>query len=61
MGARTSISSAQSIFERDRKRGFAAINEIFRSGSPPNPALHGGYAGELIALDVAAGLNQFVE
>lgn len=61
MSAMTSLSAAQSIFERDRKRGFAALNEIFRAGSPPNPLLDGGYAGELIALDVAPGLNQFAE
>ena len=57
----TSISAAQSIFLRHRKRGFAALNEIFRSGSPPNPPLHGGYGGELVALDVAPGLNQVIE
>jgi hypothetical protein len=61
MDAMTSISAAQSIFERDRKRGFAALNEIFRAGSPPNPPLDGRYAGELVALDVAPGLNQFIE
>src|SRR5574341_1751072 len=55
------IASAQSIFERDRKRGFAALNEIFRAGPPPNPPLNGGYTGELMALDVAPGLNQFAE
>jgi len=61
MDAVTGISAAQSIFERDRKRGFAALNEIFRAGSPPNPPLNGGYAGELVGLDVAPGLNQFAE
>ena len=61
MNATTGISAAQSIFERDRKRGFAALNEIFRAGSPPNPPLDGGYVGELVALDVAPGLNQFIE
>ena len=61
MTAITSISAAQSIFERDRKSGFAALNEIFRSGSPPNPPLNGRYTGELVALDVAPGLNQFIE
>jgi hypothetical protein len=61
MDATTSISAAQSIFAGDRKRGFAALNEIFRAGSPPDPPLHGRYAGELVALDVAPGLNQFAE
>jgi len=61
MDALTSISAAKTIFQRDRKRGFAALNEIFRAGSPPNPLLEGSYAGELVALDVAPGLNQFIE
>ena len=61
MGILTTISAAQSIFKRDRKRGFAALNEIFREGSPPNLPLNGGYTGELVALNVATGLNQFIE
>jgi hypothetical protein len=61
MNATTSIAAAQSLFQRDRKLGFAALNEIFRAGSPPNPLLEGSYAGELVALDVAPGLNQFIE
>jgi hypothetical protein len=61
MDTTTSISGAQSIFAGDRKRGFAELNEIFRAGSPPDPPLNGSYAGELVALDVAPGLNQFAE
>lgn len=56
-----SISAAKSIFHKDRKRGFAALNEIFRSGSAPNPPPDADYAGELVALDVAPGLNQLIE
>jgi hypothetical protein len=61
MGTITGISAAQSIFEHDRRRGFGALNEIFRAGSPPDPPLNGNYAGELVALDVTPGLNQFAE
>jgi len=61
MNTVTGISTAKSIFQRDRKRGFAALNEIFRAGSPPNPPLDGSYIGQLIALDVAPGLNQLIE
>jgi hypothetical protein len=61
MNAITSISKARSTFERDRKLGYAALNEIFRSGSSPNPPPEAGYAGELVALDVGPGLNQFIE
>jgi hypothetical protein len=56
-----SISEAQSIFEHNRKRGLAALDEVFRAGSPPNPAPDGEYAGALIALDVAPGITQFAE
>jgi hypothetical protein len=61
MDASTNVSHAKSIFGRDRKRGFAALNKIFRAGAPPNPPLDGRYAGELVALDVAPGLNQLIE
>lgn len=57
----TRLSSAQSISRRDRKRGFAALNEIFRAGSPPDPHPDGRYAGKLLALDVASGLNQLAD
>ena len=57
----TDISTAQAIFERERRRGFGAFNEIFRAGTVPDPPPDGRYAGELVALDVAPGLNQFAE
>lgn len=55
------VRDAQSLFKRDRKRGYAALNQIFRAGTAPNPALNGPYKGELVALDVAPGINQFTE
>ena len=61
MNAVTNIASAQSIFQHDRRRGEAALNEIFRAGSPPNPPLDAEYKGEFVALDVAPGLNQLIE
>ena len=45
----------------DRARGWAALNDIFREGTPPRPPLTGKYAGELIALDLKPGLTQFFE
>ena len=56
-----SISSAQSIFKRDRPRGLAALNEIFCAGSLPNPSPEGEYAGALVALNVAPGITQLAE
>jgi hypothetical protein len=61
MSEMAGISAAQAAFRRDRKRGFSALNEIFRAGSPPNPPPNGRNKGELLALDVAPGLNQFAE
>ncbi|HEX6270417.1 MAG TPA: hypothetical protein VFZ43_09290 [Anaerolineales bacterium] len=61
MDAMKSIASAQSTFERDHRRGFAALNEIFRAGSPPDPPLDGHHAGQFVALDVAPGLNQLAD
>jgi hypothetical protein len=46
---------------RERTRGLAALNEIFRAGVPPDQPLDGRYAGELVALDIAPGLTQCVE
>src|SRR3989304_5685878 len=61
MNAIERLSAAQALFRRDRKRGYAALNEIFRAGTPPIPGLDGAYAGELVALDIAPGINQFIE
>lgn len=53
------IHAAQEMFKLDRARGWAALNEIFREGTPPRPPLDGEYAGELVALDLKPGLTQF--
>ena len=54
------IGAADSKFERNRVETSAALNEIFRGGSPPSPSLDGRYAGELVMLDIAPGLTQLV-
>jgi hypothetical protein len=61
MNAMANIALAKSTFARDRKRGFAELNKIFRAGIAPDSPLDAGYAGELVALDVAPVLNQFIE
>jgi hypothetical protein len=38
---------------------LTALDDLFRSGRPPEPALDGRYQGQLIALDIAPGLTQF--
>ena len=51
---------AQALVQVDRAKGFSALNELFRAGTVPEPLLHGRYAGELIALEIAPGLTQFL-
>lgn len=54
----TYVQAAQRCLERDRPAGLAALNDIFRSGSVPRPALDGRYRGELVAIDLAPGVNR---
>ncbi|HLF25269.1 MAG TPA: hypothetical protein VJG32_02940 [Anaerolineae bacterium] len=55
------IRTAQALHREDRRRGWAALNDLFRAGTPPHSPLAGRYAGELIAVNIAPGLTQFVE
>ncbi len=55
------LQAAQTTMHRDRTRGLAALNELFFTGSVPDPALDGRYAGELLALDVAPLLTPIVQ
>jgi hypothetical protein len=40
------------------RKARASLNELFRSGHPPSGLLEGGYAGELLYVDLAPGLTQ---
>jgi hypothetical protein len=55
------IRAAQKLVKQDRRRGLAALNDIFRAGRPPEPPLDGPYDGELLAVDIAPGVNQFAD
>ena len=55
------LRAAQRIFSQDHKQGWKALDQLFRSGIPPEPMLNGRYAGELIAIDIAPGLTQFFQ
>ena len=55
------LRAAQNRFRRDRKLGLEELNNLFRSGTVPEPLLNGRYAGELVALDLVPGLTQFFE
>jgi hypothetical protein len=52
------IDTAQTLLKQDRRRGLAMLNNLFRAGTPPDPPLHGRYAGALVALDIVPGLTQ---
>ena len=53
--------AAHDLLKQDRARGLILLDEIFCSGTAPNPALEGPYKGELITLDLVPGLRWVVE
>jgi len=55
------LRSAQALVQSNRAQGLAALNDLFRAGTVPDPRPNGRYAGELIALDMAPGLTQFFQ
>ncbi len=59
--AAAEIRWAQLSMSRDRRTAWAALNQIFRSGAPPNPPLDGRYAGELIAVRILPGVTEIAE
>lgn len=59
--ARTYVNAARKRCEADRAAGIAALDDIFRSGRPPAPALNGQYQGELVTITLAPGLTRPIE
>ena len=57
----TLLRAACDLVRVNRAQGFAALNALFRSGTAPDSALHGRYAGELVVLDLAPGLTPFFQ
>ncbi len=55
------IRRAQQQLHEHRSEGLLALNALFRGGTVPNPRLDGPYQGELVALDIAPGVTQFME
>ena len=55
------LRSARDLVRVNRLQGLAALNDLFRAGTVPEPHPNGPYAGELIALDLAPGLTQFFQ
>ena len=58
---RERVTNAQNLLKTNRTQGLKALNDLFQSGTIPNPPLNGLYRGELIALDVAPGLTQLLQ
>lgn len=54
------IREAQRQFRENRQQGLSSLNQAFRNGLPPEPPLNGPYTGELVALDIAPGINQLL-
>lgn len=62
--ARTStaeLETAQRLARTDRKRGLAALDDLFRGGTLPASPLDGRYRGELTALHIAPGFTQLFD
>src|SRR3989337_1189672 len=55
------IRAAGELVKLDRRRGWAELNALFKSGATPSRSLDGPYDGRLIALDFGPGLTQFLE
>jgi hypothetical protein len=55
------LRAARDLVRVNRVQGLAALNDLFRAGSVPDPAPTGRYAGELIGLDLAPGLTPFFQ
>lgn len=56
--ANTELEAAESLVRQNRRRGWAALNDLFRSGVPPESPLDGRHRGKLVALDIAPGFTQ---
>lgn len=55
------LEAAERLARRDRRRGLAALNDLFRSGALPESPLDGRYRGKLAALDIAPGFTQLFD
>ena len=51
--ALTYVRAIQTVLKTDRRRAFASLRDLFRDGDSPEQMLHGRYAGQLLAFDIA--------
>ena len=57
----TLLRAASDLVRVNRAQGFAALNDLFRAGTVPDPSIHGRHSGELVVLDLAPGLTPFFQ
>jgi hypothetical protein len=55
------VRAAQNLLKHDRRRALDLLNALFREGMPPDPALDGRCAGQLVAVDIAPVLTPLTE
>jgi hypothetical protein len=60
-GAIAASRAARALVQYDRRRGPAALDELFREGMPPDPPLQGFYRGDLVPVNVAPGLTPLLQ
>lgn len=59
--ALTYVRAIQRVLKTDRRRAFAALQDLFRDGEAPEQPLDGRYAGQLLAFDIAPGLTKLAD
>lgn len=59
--ALTYVRAVQTVLQTDRRRALASLKDLFRDGDPPEQALDGRYAGQLVAFDIAPGVTKLVD
>lgn len=55
------LHAAQALLKKQHAQGWAALNNLFRSGALPSPLPSGRYVGKFIAMEIAPGLTQAAE
>ena len=52
------LQAARRLLKDHRRQGLAALSELFRGGTLPDPPLDGRYDGKFVTVDLVPGLTQ---